>query len=50
MHGNRSEGHRLFQYEGTFLFDAMTPDLPTDLPRGPAIVRGVLSLMATSAL
>jgi hypothetical protein len=26
---------------GTFLFDAVTPDLPTDLPRGQVIVRGV---------
>jgi hypothetical protein len=26
---------------GTFLFDAVAPDLPTDLPRGQVIVRGV---------
>jgi hypothetical protein len=31
----------LFQYEGTFLFDAVTPDLPTALPKGQVIVRGV---------
>ena len=35
------EGSMLFQYEGTFLFDAVTADLPTDLPRGQVIVRGV---------
>lgn len=34
----------LFQYEGTFMFDAVTPDLPTDLPRGQVIVRGVALL------
>jgi hypothetical protein len=44
------EGSMLFQYEGTFMFDAVTPDLPTDLPRGQVIVRGWLSLMATSTL
>jgi hypothetical protein len=31
----------LFQYEGTFMFDTVTPDLPTDLPRGQVIARGV---------
>jgi hypothetical protein len=31
----------LFQYEGTFMFDAVTPDLPTGLPRGQVIARGV---------
>jgi hypothetical protein len=31
----------LFQYEGTFMFDAVIPDLPIDLPRGQVIVRGV---------
>jgi hypothetical protein len=31
----------LFQYEGTFLFDAVTLDLPTALPKGQVIVRGV---------
>ena len=31
----------LFQYEGTFMFDAVIPVLPTDLPRGQVIVRGV---------
>ena len=31
----------LFQYEGTFMFDAVTADLPTALPRGQVIVRGV---------
>jgi len=35
------EGSMLFQYEGTFMFDAVTPELPTDLPRGQVIVRGV---------
>jgi hypothetical protein len=35
------EGSMLFQYEGTFMFDAMIPDLPTDLPKGQVIVRGV---------
>jgi hypothetical protein len=35
------EGSMLFQYEGTFLFDAVTLDLPTDLPKGQVIVRGV---------
>jgi hypothetical protein len=34
-------GSMLFQYEGTFMFDAVTPDLPTALPRGQVIVRGV---------
>lgn len=38
------EGSMLFQYEGTFMFDAVTPDLPTDLPRGQVIVRGVALL------
>lgn len=31
----------LFQYEGTFLFDAVTADLPADLPRGQVIAHGV---------
>ena len=31
----------LFQYEGTYMFDAVTSDLPTDLPRGQLIVRGL---------
>jgi hypothetical protein len=35
------EGSMLFQYEGTYMFDAVTPDLPTDLPRGQVIARGV---------
>jgi hypothetical protein len=35
------ESSMLFQYEGTFMFDAVTPDLPTALPRGQVIVRGV---------
>jgi hypothetical protein len=35
------EGSMLFQYEGTFTFDAVIADLPTDLPRGQVIVRGV---------
>src|SRR5215217_5738351 len=34
-------GSMLFQYEGTFMFDAVIPDLPTDLPRGQLIARGV---------
>jgi hypothetical protein len=37
------EGSMLFQYEGTFMFDAVTADLPTDLPKGQVIVRGVAS-------
>jgi hypothetical protein len=37
------EGSVLFQYEGTFMFDAVTADLPTDLPKGQVIVRGVAS-------
>jgi hypothetical protein len=35
------EGSMLFQHEGTFMFDAVTPDLPTKLPRGQVIARGV---------
>ena len=35
------EGSMLFQYEGTFMFDAVTADLPTALPKGQVIVRGV---------
>jgi hypothetical protein len=35
------EGSMLFQYEGTFMFDAVTRDLPTVLPRGQVIARGV---------
>ena len=35
------EGSMLFQYEGTFMFDAVTPDLPTDLPIGQVVARGV---------
>lgn len=35
------EGSMLFQYEGTYMFDAVTSDLPTDLPRGQLIVRGL---------
>jgi hypothetical protein len=35
------EGSMLFQYEGTFMFDAVTADLPTALPRGQVIARGV---------
>ena len=31
----------LFQYEGTYMFDAVTSDLPTALPRGQLIVRGL---------
>ena len=34
----------LFQYEGTYLFDAVTVELPSDLPRGQVIVRGVALL------
>ena len=35
------EGGMLFQYEGTFMFDAVTADLPTVLPKGQVIARGV---------
>ena len=35
------EGSMLFQYEGTFMFDAVVSDLPTALPRGQVIARGV---------
>jgi hypothetical protein len=35
------EGSMLFQYEGTFMFDAVTAELPTGLPRGQVIARGV---------
>jgi len=35
------EGSMLLQYEGTFMFDAVIPDLPTALPRGQVIARGV---------
>ena len=35
------EGSMLFQYEGTFMFDAVTANLPPALPRGQIIVRGV---------
>jgi hypothetical protein len=38
------EGSMLFQYEGTYLFDAVIVDLPTDLPRGQIVVRGVALL------
>jgi hypothetical protein len=31
----------LFQYEGTFWFDAVIPDLPIALPRGQVVARGV---------
>jgi hypothetical protein len=39
-----SEGSMVLQYEGTYLFDAPIPDLPTDLPRGQVVVRGVALL------
>jgi hypothetical protein len=35
------EGTMLLQYEGTFMFDAVTADLPSALPKGQVIVRGV---------
>jgi hypothetical protein len=35
------EGSMLFQYEGTFMFDAVIAELPADLPRGQVIARGV---------
>jgi hypothetical protein len=35
------EDSMLFQYEGTFWFDAVIPDLPTALPRGQVVARGV---------
>jgi len=35
------EGSMLFQYEGTYMFDAVTSDLPPVLPRGQLIVRGL---------
>jgi hypothetical protein len=35
------EGSMLFQYEGTFMFDAVIAELPTDLPKGQVIARGV---------
>lgn len=38
------DGSTLFHYEGTYLFDAVTVDLPTALPRGQLIVRGVALL------
>ena len=38
------EDSMLFQYEGTYMFDAVTPDLPSDMPRGQVIVRGVALL------
>jgi hypothetical protein len=31
----------LFQYEGTFMFDAVSAELPTALPKGQVIVWGV---------
>ncbi len=38
------EDSMLFQYEGTYLFDAVIADLATDLPRGQVIARGVATL------
>ena len=38
------EGSMLFQYEGTFMFDAVTASLPNALPRGQVIARGVALL------
>ena len=35
------EGSMLFQYEATYLFDPVTGELPTGLPRGQLIARGV---------
>ena len=38
------DGSMLFHYEGTYVFDAVTVDLPTALPRGQLIARGVALL------
>jgi hypothetical protein len=38
------EGSMLFQYEGTYLFDAVSSELPADLPRGQVVARGVALL------
>jgi hypothetical protein len=35
------QGSMLFQYEGTFMFDAVIAELPADLPKGHIIARGV---------
>jgi hypothetical protein len=35
------EGSMLFQYEGTYLFDPVLGELPTGLPRGQIVARGV---------
>jgi hypothetical protein len=35
------EGSMLFQYEGTYMFDPVTAELPTGLPRGQIVARGV---------
>ena len=38
------EGSMLFQYEATYVFDAVIADLPTELPRGQLIARGTTVL------
>ena len=40
------EGSMLFQYEATYVFDAVIADLPIDLPRGQVIARGTTLLAA----
>ena len=35
------EGSMLFQYEGTYMFDAVIAELPTALPKGQVIARGI---------
>jgi hypothetical protein len=44
------EGSMLFQYEGTFMFDAVTPDLPTGCRGVRSSHGGWLSLMEASNL
>src|SRR5918993_4271647 len=38
------EGSMLFQYEATYIFDAVIADLPTDLLRGQVVARGTTLL------
>ena len=38
------DGSMLFHYEGTYVFDAVPVDLPTALPGGQLITRGVALL------
>jgi hypothetical protein len=42
------EGSMLFQYEGTFMFDAVTDNLATPCQEVRSSCEGRLSLMATS--